>query len=75
MDDEIKKNDGTEEVPGYENAEEVDEGGELGHSDYTPTNRFDASMVHHLSGMYIGNRTYPPNQSAHEAYRASPIQR
>ena len=52
MDDEIKKNDGTEEVPGYENAEEVDEGGELGHSDYTPTNRFDASMVHHLSGMY-----------------------
>lgn len=22
------------------------------HSDYTPTNRFDASVVHHLSGMY-----------------------
>lgn len=22
------------------------------HSDYTPVNRFDASAVHHLSGMY-----------------------
>ena len=46
MDDEIKD----------ENLEEkdewTDENAEEGHSDYKPVNRFDASVVHHLSGMY-----------------------
>ena len=32
------------------NDDSVEEGNE--HSDYTPTSRFDASAVHHLSGMY-----------------------
>lgn len=48
MDDEIKDNEhltGT----GEENNEEVTEDT---HSDYNPVNRFDASAVHHLSGMY-----------------------
>ena len=48
MDDEIKDNEhltGT----GEENNEEVTEDM---HSDYNPVNRFDASAVHHLSGMY-----------------------
>ena len=38
-----------------EEKEERSEGGEElaeGHSDYKPVNRFDASAVHHLSGMY-----------------------
>ena len=46
MDDEIKD----------ENLEEkdewTDENTAEGHSDYKPVNRFDASVVHHLSGMY-----------------------
>ena len=29
-----------------------EEQGSEGHSDYKPVNRFDASVVHHLSGMY-----------------------
>ena len=43
MDDEIKYpiNDSSEYNDGSE-----------GHSDYKPVNRFDASVVHHLSGMY-----------------------
>ena len=43
MDDEIKDpiNDSSEYNDGSE-----------GHSDYKPVNRFDASVVHHLSGMY-----------------------
>ena len=32
--------------------EEADELSEDQHSDYRPVNRFDASVVHHLSGMY-----------------------
>ena len=32
------------------NKEELQE--EEAHSDYTPADRFDASVVHHLSGMY-----------------------
>ena len=40
-----------------ESQEVVDEptetdGEPAGHSDYKPVNRFDASVVHHLSGMY-----------------------
>ena len=35
-----------------ESEEWKDEGGSEGHSDYKPVNRFDASVVHHLSGMY-----------------------
>ncbi|EXG77668.1 type IIA topoisomerase (DNA gyrase/topo II, topoisomerase IV), A subunit [Xylanibacter oryzae DSM 17970] len=44
MSDEIKENDNLES----KNSENEPEG----HSDYTPVNRFDASAVHHLSGMY-----------------------
>jgi topoisomerase-4 subunit A len=40
MDDEIKDDD----IIANEQKEE--------HSDYKPVNRFDASAVHHLSGMY-----------------------
>ena len=43
MDDE-QKDDIIESAGGLENAE--------AHSDYKPVNRFDASAVHHLSGMY-----------------------
>jgi len=43
MSDETKDKDFNEEI----NEEIVDE-----HSDYKPVNRFDASAVHHLSGMY-----------------------
>ena len=46
MDDEIK--DLIPENP--ENGEAADTA--EGHSDYKPVNRFDASVVHHLSGMY-----------------------
>ena len=35
-----------------ESGEWKDEGGSEDHSDYKPVNRFDASVVHHLSGMY-----------------------
>jgi len=44
MSDEIKENDNLESKNSENEAE--------GHSDYTPVNRFDASAVHHLSGMY-----------------------
>ena len=51
MDDEIKDNESFEEHAGdVEQPEEgvVQAGGEV----YKPVNRFDASVVHHLSGMY-----------------------
>lgn len=35
-----------------EDMEQTDSSETKEHSDYTPTNRFDASVVHHLSGMY-----------------------
>ena len=35
-----------------EDIEQTDSSETKEHSDYTPTNRFDASAVHHLSGMY-----------------------
>ena len=35
-----------------EDMEQTDSSETKEHSDYTPTNRFDASAVHHLSGMY-----------------------
>lgn len=44
MSDDIKENDNLESKNSENEAE--------GHSDYTPVNRFDASAVHHLSGMY-----------------------
>ena len=57
MDDEIK--DGTltpeaTEVPAAPEAPEspADLAATEAHSDYKPVNRFDASVVHHLSGMY-----------------------
>ena len=53
MDDEIK--DEILEESGDELGtlgDETQEQGEEGHSDYRPVNRFDASAVHHLSGMY-----------------------
>jgi len=51
MDDNIKDNENIDE---FENvAEDVEEEALAeGHSDYKPVNRFDASAVHHLSGMY-----------------------
>jgi len=48
MDDEIK-----DEILNTEETEGTDASGLAeGHSDYKPVNRFDASVVHHLSGMY-----------------------
>ena len=44
MDDEIKDDEILEE--------QESEAGAEGHSDYKPVNRFDAAVVHHLSGMY-----------------------
>ena len=44
MDDEIKDQEILEE--------QESEGVAEGHSDYKPVNRFDAAVVHHLSGMY-----------------------
>ena len=44
MDDEIKDN--------YAQNAETEEPGEGAHSDYQPVDRFDASAVKHLSGMY-----------------------
>ena len=44
MDDEIKDDEILEE--------QESEAGTEGHSDYKPVNRFDAAVVHHLSGMY-----------------------
>ena len=46
MDDEIK-DDIIEDAEGTEGV-----GGTEAHSDYKPVNRFDATAVHHLSGMY-----------------------
>ena len=46
--DELMNSEGTEFVENAENAE----GSVSAHSDYKPVNRFDASVVHHLSGMY-----------------------
>ena len=46
MDDEIKDQ-LTESSENAESSEDV-----VSHSDYKPTNRFDAAAVHHLSGMY-----------------------
>ena len=40
------------ELTDNEEVAEDDELTEDTHSDYKPTNRFDASAVHHLSGMY-----------------------
>jgi len=48
MDDEIKDDFLEEKEDGKEENETLAEG----HSDYKPVNRFDASVVHHLSGMY-----------------------
>ncbi len=46
MSDEIKDTENIEENEGLNAAENSE------HSDYKPVNRFDASAVHHLSGMY-----------------------
>ena len=51
MDDDIKDNEGIEEVEGANMEGETGSEAEA-HSDYKPANRFDASAVHHLSGMY-----------------------
>jgi len=52
MDDEIKNDDlledeNTEETTAEDSSATAEE-----HSDYRPVSRFDASAVHHLSGMY-----------------------
>ena len=56
MSDEIKDKDGLEEEKSsnLENSlnEDTDTNTSTEHSDYKPVNRFDASAVHHLSGMY-----------------------
>ena len=52
MDDETKDEMmNSEETEYVENAENT-EGSVSAHSDYKPVNRFDAAVVHHLSGMY-----------------------
>ena len=50
MDDEIKDDSLLEQVEGAKDSE--NDGVAEEHSDYKPVNRFDASAVHHLSGMY-----------------------
>ena len=60
MDDEIKNeqltNDTSDEMRNDEATDATvntpEDNGEEGHTDYRPVNRFDASVVHHLSGMY-----------------------
>lgn len=55
MSDDIKDNEikGENELnEQQEDMEQTDSSETKEHSDYTPTNRFDASVVHHLSGMY-----------------------
>lgn len=55
MSDDIKDNEikGENELnEQQEDMEQTDSSETKEHSDYTPTNRFDASAVHHLSGMY-----------------------
>jgi topoisomerase IV subunit A len=42
----------SDETKDYNDFDESENTGLEGHSDYTPVNRFDASAVHHLSGMY-----------------------
>ncbi len=42
----------SDETKDYTEFEETENTEVEGHSDYTPVNRFDASAVHHLSGMY-----------------------
>ena len=49
--DELKKSKNSEFSDNSENSEYTDSS-ENSHSDYKPVNRFDASVVHHLSGMY-----------------------
>lgn len=46
MSDEIKDKDELQEEANNDSKQEIS------HSDYKPVNRFDASAVHHLSGMY-----------------------
>lgn len=51
MDDEIKDNESIEELDG--DAVQPEDGGvQAGGEGYKPVSRFDASAVHHLSGMY-----------------------
>jgi topoisomerase-4 subunit A len=50
MDDEIKDN--YQEETSEERQDAIDGAVAEGHSDYKPVNRFDAAVVHHLSGMY-----------------------
>ena len=53
MSDEIKDKDGLEEEISADSKEnEQNDDTSTQHSDYKPVNRFDASAVHHLSGMY-----------------------
>ncbi len=49
MDDETRNMESMEEG-GF--SDPIGDGEPTAHSDYTPANRFDASAVHHLSGMY-----------------------
>jgi len=51
MSDEIKDNETIDEEMNSESVNDEDTAPEE-HSDYKPVNRFDASAVHHLSGMY-----------------------
>ena len=51
MDDKIKDTDNLEELGNEVDGQSTEFAGES-HSDYKPVNRFDASAVHHLSGMY-----------------------
>jgi topoisomerase-4 subunit A len=54
MDDETKDTENSDELDNKENQDE-DFGNDMdtnAHSDYKPADRFDASAVHHLSGMY-----------------------
>ncbi len=49
MDDEIKDDEILETPDGGQESDDIQP---EGHSDYKPVNRFDAAVVHHLSGMY-----------------------
>ena len=51
MDDEIKDNENIEELDG-DALQPEDGGAPAGGETYKPVSRFDASAVHHLSGMY-----------------------
>ena len=42
----------SDEIDDIKGNESLDEPTSQQHSDYKPVNRFDASAVHHLSGMY-----------------------